>query len=204
MRLFTLCSYLLTKECYDWWIIRRKWGFKQQISEEKNLKVSVTNIWKHSGGFRKHARWLRNFASWRSPFRSQRLILQLQNWPSAWCDWLSMAITSSFQFRFTHHLKRWISDFPSFETTYSMNEMDSKKYSKCVQQFLSSWILYVRFLSLFRLLAFMICFWQRNTKLQSLDSSCKWASICFVMDSIELSSILDCFGDQNTIKNTKT
>ena len=24
------------------------------------------------------------------------------------------------------------------------------------------------------------------------------------MDSIELSSILDCFGDQNTIKNTKT
>ena len=40
--------------------------------------------------------------------------------------------------------------------------------------------------------------------LQSFGSSCKWASNCFAMDSIELSSILDCFGDQNTIKNTKT
>ena len=27
---------------------------------------------------------------------------------------------------------------------------------------------------------------------------------CFAMDSIELSSILDCFGDQITKKNTKT
>ena len=38
MRLFTLCSYLITKESYDWWIIRRKWGFKNQISEEKKSK----------------------------------------------------------------------------------------------------------------------------------------------------------------------
>ena len=94
--------------------------------------------------------------------------------------------------------------FRSFETTYSIHEIDSKKCSKCVQQLLSSWILHVRFLSLFSLLAFMICFWQRIIKLQSLGSSCKWASNCFAMDSIELSSILDCFGDQNTIKNTKT
>ena len=38
MRLFTLCSYLITKESYDWWITRRKWGFKHQISEEKKSK----------------------------------------------------------------------------------------------------------------------------------------------------------------------
>ena len=69
---------------------------------------------------------------------------------------------------------------------------------------LSSWILHVRFLSLLSLLAFMICFWQRTIKLQSLGSSRKWASNCFSTDSIELSSILDCFGDQITIKNTKT
>ena len=61
MRLFTPCSYLLTKESYDWWIIRRKWGFKQQISEEKNLKESVANIWKHSGGFHRHATWAAKF-----------------------------------------------------------------------------------------------------------------------------------------------
>ena len=149
MRLFTLCSYLLTKESYDWWITRRKWGFKQQISEEKNLKVSVANIWKHLGGFRRHARWLRNFASWRSPFRSQRLISQLRNWPSTWCDWLPMAITSLFQLRFAYHLKCWISYFPCFETIYSIHEMDSRNCSKCVQQLLSSWILHVRFLFCF-------------------------------------------------------
>ena len=38
MRLFTLCSYLITKESYDWWITRRKWGFKHQIFEEKKSK----------------------------------------------------------------------------------------------------------------------------------------------------------------------
>ena len=106
-----------------------------------------------------------------------------------------------------HLLKRWTPDFLSFETTYSMHEMDSRKYSKCVQELLSSCpleFLHVRFLSLFLLLAFMICFWQRTKKLQSLDSSCKWASICFAMDSKELSLILDCFGDKKAIKNTKT
>ena len=70
------CSYLITKEFYNWWITRRKWGFRHQISEAKNLKMSVANIWKHSGGFHRRARWLRNFASWKSPFRSQGLISQ--------------------------------------------------------------------------------------------------------------------------------
>ena len=46
--------------------------------------------------------------------------------------------------------------------------------------------------------------WQRTKKLQSLDSSCKWASICFAIDYIELSLILDFFGEKKAIKNTKT
>ena len=29
--------------------------------KKKNLKESVANIWKHSGGFRTHARWDKNF-----------------------------------------------------------------------------------------------------------------------------------------------
>ena len=37
--LFTLPSYFPTKESYDWWIIRRKWRFKQQISKEKSKIV---------------------------------------------------------------------------------------------------------------------------------------------------------------------
>ena len=28
---------------------------------KKNLKESVENIWKHSGGFRRHARWAAKF-----------------------------------------------------------------------------------------------------------------------------------------------
>ena len=166
MRLFTLCSCLKTKESYDRWITRRGWGFRHQISKAKNLKMSVANIGKHSGEFRSHARWLRNFATWRTPFRS------LRNWPSAWCDWLPMSITSSFQLWFAHRLKLWISDFLSFETKYSMHKIESRKGSKSIQQLLSSWILHVRFLSFLSLLAFMICLWQRTIKLQILGSSC--------------------------------
>ena len=62
----------------------------------------------------------------------------LRNWPSAWCDRLPMALTSSFQLRFVHHLKCWIADLPIFETTYSMHEMSSKNCSKIIQQWLSS------------------------------------------------------------------
>ena len=35
MRLFTLCSYLKTKESYDRWVTRRLWGFRHQISKAK-------------------------------------------------------------------------------------------------------------------------------------------------------------------------
>ena len=122
-RLFTLSSYFLTKESYDWWIIRRKWGFKQQISEDKNLTESITNIWEHTGGFRKLKHDLRkfrklkvsisqkkvDFATWILWFRS------LRNCLSTWCGCLPMAITSSFQLLFAHRLKRWTPDFPSFE-----------------------------------------------------------------------------------------
>ena len=44
MRLFTLCTYLKTKESYDRWVTRRLWGFRQQISKAKYLKMSVENI----------------------------------------------------------------------------------------------------------------------------------------------------------------
>ena len=44
--LFTLCSYLKTKESYDRWVTRRLWGFKHQISKAKYLKMSVAHIGK--------------------------------------------------------------------------------------------------------------------------------------------------------------
>ena len=39
--------------------------------------------------------------------------------------------------------------------------------------------------------------------LQSFGSSCFWAFHCFAIDSKELSSISDCFGDQKAIKTPK-
>ena len=39
--------------------------------------------------------------------------------------------------------------------------------------------------------------------LQSFGSSCFWAFHCFAMDSKELSSFSDCFGDQKAIKTPK-
>ena len=44
MRLFTLFTYLKTKESYDRWVTRRVWGFRHQISKAKYLKMSVGNI----------------------------------------------------------------------------------------------------------------------------------------------------------------
>ena len=144
MGLFTLCSCLKTKESYDRWITRRIWGFRHQISK----KMSVANIGKLQENFTtvqdgceisQHEG--HHFAA-KGWFRSPR------NWPSALCDRLPMALTPSCQLWIEHCLKRWIDDFPRFKMKYSMHEMDSRKCSKSVQQFLSSWILRVRFLSL--------------------------------------------------------
>ena len=168
MRLFTLCSCLITKESYDRWFTRKEWAFRHQISKAKNLKMLVANIGKHSGEFRNVKDTISqpkaDFVAILLWFRSPR------NWPSAWCDRLPMALTPSFQLRIAYCLKHWIFYFPSFETTYSMHKLSSKKCSKSGWQFLSSWMLHVRFLSLLSLLAFVTCLWQRIIKLQSLGS----------------------------------
>ena len=68
------------------------------------------------------------------------------NWPSTWSDRFPMDLTPSFQLRIMHLLKRWITDFWSFETKYSMHNLSSRKFSKCGWKFLSYWMLHVRFL----------------------------------------------------------
>ena len=69
-----------------------------------------------------------------------QLISQLQNFCSALCGCLQTAITSSFELQFAHRLKCWTPNFPSFEMKYSIHQMESRKCSKSVQHFLSSWI----------------------------------------------------------------
>ena len=129
-----LCSCLTTKESYNWWITRRELGFRHQISEAKYQKMSVANIWKHSGEFRRRTKWLRNFADKQG---GCEIISQLKadfaalrNWPSTWSDLIPMGLTSSFQLRFVNRLKHWIVDFLIFKTKYSMYKLDFRKYSK--------------------------------------------------------------------------
>nr|CAN82871.1 hypothetical protein VITISV_019903 [Vitis vinifera] len=67
--------------------------------------------------------------------------------PSAWSDWLAMAVTSLFQLRIEHRLKHWIVDFLSFEMVYNMYQLDSIKCSKsgcydCYQEYASWQILF--------------------------------------------------------------
>ena len=76
-RLFTLCSYLKTKESYDRWVTRRVWGFRHQISKAKYLKMSVANIGKLQENIAAmRVRGLQNFAAKGHHFRSLRLISQ--------------------------------------------------------------------------------------------------------------------------------
>ena len=49
---------------------------------------------------------------------------------------LQTTITSLFQLQIEHRLKLWTPDFPRFEITYGMHEMDFGKLLKYVQQFL--------------------------------------------------------------------
>ena len=129
-----------------------------------------------------------------SGFRSCEMAFGLQNFRTTWCSCLQTAITSSFQLRFAHRLKRWTSNFPIFE-----------KKRNGIQEVLEicpTVVVLLNFLML-DFSHFPPCIfywlWQRTTKLQSLNSPCKWASIFFAMDYIEPSLILDCFGDQKAI-----
>ena len=54
MRLFTLFTYLKTKESYDRWVTRRLWGFRQQISKAKYPKISQNVGRKYQEASREH------------------------------------------------------------------------------------------------------------------------------------------------------
>ena len=144
-------------------------------------KMSVANIGKLQEKF--HSKRAAKFPSKRTTFSQPKAdFAVVRNFPSAWSDRLLMAVTPSFQLCIVHHLKHWIVDFLSFETTYSMHKLNSRKYSK------SGWHdchleCFMLDFSLLPLLAFRICLWQRTLKLQYFGSSCFWAFHGFAMDS---------------------
>ena len=69
MGLFTLCSYLKTKESYDRWVTRRLWGFRHQISKAKKISKSRSHVSRSLRRTPRHcAKWLQNFHSKRTTF----------------------------------------------------------------------------------------------------------------------------------------
>ena len=122
LRLFTPFPNLITKESYNWWVTMRSGNLYKNIWRKISKSVG-RNYREASGEFRRCTKWLRNFAD-------KQDFAALRNWPLAWSDLLPMALTSSFQLRFTNRLKRWIVDFLIFETKYSMYKLDFKKCSK--------------------------------------------------------------------------
>ena len=141
---------------------------------KKNLKESVTNIWEHTSGFRSLQHDLRKFRKLKvSISQLAKLSFSLVRLSSNGHNFFISALIC---------LKSWTPDFPSFKRhiiciKWTPRSARNVSYSCCPLAFL-----HVRFLSLFFLLAFLICFWKRTTKLQSLYSSYKWAFICFAMD----------------------
>ena len=71
--LFTLCSYLKTKESYDWWVTKRVWGFRHQISKAKYLQVSVAHIWKLQENTAALCRKISKNVGWSPGERYQRI-----------------------------------------------------------------------------------------------------------------------------------
>ena len=98
------------------------------------------NSWSRSGETSK-LQWVNSkLGSFWSGFRIHKLDLKFISWisksfqndPLARCICLQMSITSSFQLRFAHRLKRWTPEFPRFKMIYITYKMDSIKCSKFV------------------------------------------------------------------------
>ena len=53
-RLFILFPNLIAKESYNWWVTRRVWGLRQQISKAKYLKISQNVCRKYREASREH------------------------------------------------------------------------------------------------------------------------------------------------------
>ena len=76
MRLFTLFPNLITTESYNWWVTRRFWGFRQQISKVKYLKISQNIGGKYQEASGEHRSTVQNFLR-NSPFLSGVRILDV-------------------------------------------------------------------------------------------------------------------------------
>ena len=177
----------------------------------KNLTESVANIWDYTSGFHKYKWNLWKFRKLSLWFCNLEMISQLDSQLQKWNLNLrsgTRVLASGFvatkfllnlvQLSSNGHnffisalictlfeaLDSWLPELRKdiVYIKWTPGSTRNVSYSCCPLGFL-----HVRFLSLFFLLAFLTCFWKRTKKLQILYYSCKWASICFVMNYTKLS-----------------
>ena len=265
--LFTLCSYLKTKESYDRWVTRRLWGFRHQISKEKISKYLKNNISKYlkkniskcrlhiSGSFGRTPRHcakngcetLRVSAiRWSEyvwpeklkptfPIRRQapdvKYPEKVERHPARIPD---VGYPEKMERRkgdrprvhgVGTHPEQLHSDSPRGYAAHSPIYTPSGRSTRHSRTSHTRTIAYpIRICCLDHCLkctSLGTSFRQPATAhvpppsdgvsgfaygkgLQSFGSSCFWAFHCFAMDSKELSSISDCFGDKKSYQNTKT
>ena len=203
-RLFILFPNLITKESYNWWVTKRLWEFRHQISKAKYLKMSVAHIGKlQENTMALCKKWLQNSPGKR--YRRIRICLteevETPSFPirhqnsgcntSGWNGGGSripdvrhpdgMAAAAEFQMwdiRVEVAAAGWNSFPGGMSYDSHPGGMSKIPYS-----------LYSGF--------------TYGKGLQNFGSSCFWAFHCFAMDSKELPSISDCFGDKKVIKTPK-
>ena len=131
----------------------------------KYLKQKISKCWSQiSESFRRTpwhcAKWLRNFRSKRTTFSQQKGDFAAVQNSSFSLQWSTSNGFNSFISALNHApfeaLDCWLHEL---RNDIYYDKLRSRKYSKSLQQWLFSWILHVRFLSLLSLLAFMICLW---------------------------------------------
>ncbi|RVW20528.1 hypothetical protein CK203_115284 [Vitis vinifera] len=79
------------------------------------LRCSASNLQHISGNFRRESTTLYKKAAEIISQQKGDSATLCKMLPSAWSDWLAMAVTSSFQLQIAYHLKYWILDFLRFE-----------------------------------------------------------------------------------------
>ena len=141
-----------------------------------------------SRGIPQHcAKWLRNHFAAKGWFRSRAksaFSLELLHFNSESCTVWSIGLLTSWA------SKRHI-------VCINLTPGSAPKVSDMTIIKNASWQIFLSFPSLHSGFAY-------GKGLKSFGSSCFWALHCFAMDSKDLSSISDCFGDQITHKNTNT
>ena len=95
-RLFILFPNLIIKESYNWWVTRRVWGFRHQISKAKISKCRSHILRSFRRTPRHCAKWLRNFHNKRTTFSQPKADFAVVHHSAFSLEWYACNGCNSF------------------------------------------------------------------------------------------------------------